>query len=72
MLEYQAWEAGLCPSCRHERSATFGRENQKAWDAEAHRCHACAAVQRERERWQGYDDADTAGLFIVPIDTREG
>lgn len=58
-------EADDCPSCGHPRSVTTLPSSEFAYRAEAVRCHACAAIEREGRDFA--KDGDTAGLLMRAV-----
>jgi len=59
LLEY---EADLCSGCGQPRSESMDKDNQFHYESTALRCHGCAAVAAESERWSSPRDA--RGLLI--------
>lgn len=60
LLEY---EADLCSGCGQPRSESMAAQNEFEYRPQALRCHGCAAVAKESERFSG-PTADTRGLMI--------
>lgn len=59
LLEY---EADLCSGCGQPRTESMAAEHEFGYRAQAWRCHGCAAVAKESERFSG--SKNTAGLMI--------
>lgn len=60
LLEY---EADLCGGCGQPRSESMAAEHEFDYRPTALRCHGCAAVAKESERF-AEPGANTAGLMI--------
>lgn len=61
LLEY---EADLCSGCGQPRSESMAAENEDGYRPSALRCHGCAAVARESERFSSAPNANLKGLMI--------
>lgn len=61
-----AWQAeqGERHTCGRRLSESMAKENQFAYEAEAVRCHACAAKDRVGKQYQDQEGSDTAGLMV--------
>lgn len=60
LLEY---EADLCGGCGQPRSESMAAEHQFSYVPTALRCHGCAAVAQESERYAG-PESDMRGLMV--------
>lgn len=61
LLEY---EADLCSGCGQPRSESMAAENEFHYRPTALRCHGCAAVARESERYAAAPNSNVNGLMI--------
>ena len=61
LLEY---EADLCSGCGQPRSESMAAEHEFDYRPTALRCHGCAAVARESERYTEGPNPNTKGLMI--------
>ena len=60
LLEY---EADICSGCGQPRSESMDKANEYHYEPTALRCHGCAAVATESERFS-VPTANTKGLMI--------
>lgn len=64
-LDLLAYEANLCPGCRHPLDETTRPEHEYAYRAEeAIRCHRCTASQRAGEH---YGANEYSSALFIPI-----
>lgn len=64
-LEWQSWQAQLCPGCGQPRDETMAHEDHgPAYTAEAIRCRACEATDVARREWADAEGS-TDGLYFT-------
>ena len=54
----------MCGGCGLPRHETMDPANERKWDTEVWRCHACAARERTGRHMANDDHTDTAGIYI--------
>lgn len=56
VFAFLAWEASLCPGCRHPLAETMKAENEERYRGVLEgRCHRCTALEIEQEKHQKKD-----------------
>lgn len=68
-LDLQAYEASLCPGCRHPVAETTAPEAEERYHVpHPIRCHRCTATEQAQERFQ---DMPSPGALLMPVQVRE-
>jgi uncharacterized Zn finger protein len=65
VLEYLREEKLRCPGCGNPVDETMDPVAEEHWRGVAMRCHACAARDREAERFSKQPH-QAAGLYFIP------
>lgn len=63
-LEWAEYKASLC-NCGRPRSETFDPKAEREFDAEALRCHACAAKESLARVWNEDEHANPSGVYFI-------
>ena len=64
-LEWQDWKQSLCAGCGLPRHETMHPDNERAYDAEPLKCHACAARERKGKAINGQENFDASGIYVA-------
>lgn len=67
-LGYLREQAMLCPGCGQPRDESMTPEAERAYRSRAMRCHACAAREREQQRFSKQAHEEGGLYFTVERD----
>jgi hypothetical protein len=65
VFAFLAWEAALCPGCRHPLAETMAAENEERYRGKLEgRCHRCTRLEIEQEK---HAKKDHAGALLLSV-----
>jgi hypothetical protein len=66
VFAFLAWEAALCPGCRHPLAETMAAENEERYRGKLEgRCHRCTALEIEQARHEKKDHPSALLLSVT-------
>ena len=65
VFDYLREQAIACPGCGHPRDETMDPKAEEHYRSRSLKCHACAAREREADRFNSQPNVKSAGVYFT-------